>query len=142
MLDDYKEYIDQRLQEYPLTAARIYREIQEQGFEGKYTIVKDYVRETRPKVGVPAVYRYETKPGVQAQVPGNPLRQHEADRPETRTQILGFGLEFEVRGLLHTLRICTPPLPSLPTSDERKDREHGGIREEGFLHGRQVQIFL
>jgi predicted transcriptional regulator len=34
-LDDYKEYIDQRLQEYPLTAARIYREIQEQGFSGR-----------------------------------------------------------------------------------------------------------
>ena len=55
-LDDYKEYIDQRLQDYPLTAARIYREIQEQGFAGKYTIVKDYVREVRPKIGVPAVY--------------------------------------------------------------------------------------
>jgi transposase len=67
-LDDYKEYINQRLQDYPLTAARIYREIQEQGFAGRYTIVKDYVRETRPKVGVPAVYRYETKPGVQAHV--------------------------------------------------------------------------
>ena len=51
-LDDYKEYIDRRLKEYPLTAARIYREIQEQGFEGRYTIVKDYVRETRPNLAL------------------------------------------------------------------------------------------
>jgi transposase len=40
-LDDYKDYIIQRLNSYPLTASRIYHEIQEKGFTGKYTIVKD-----------------------------------------------------------------------------------------------------
>jgi transposase len=48
-LDGYKDYINQRLTNYPLTATRIYHEIQEMGFTGKYTIVKDYVRENRPK---------------------------------------------------------------------------------------------
>ena len=48
-LDDYRGYIIQRLNSYPLTASRIYREIQERGFIGKYTIVKDFVRENRPK---------------------------------------------------------------------------------------------
>ncbi|AKB34787.1 Mobile element protein [Methanosarcina siciliae C2J] len=38
------------------------------GFDGGETIVKDFVREIRPKQGVSAVLRYETKPGVQAQV--------------------------------------------------------------------------
>jgi transposase len=33
-LDDYKDYITQRLNSYPLTASRIYREIQELGFTG------------------------------------------------------------------------------------------------------------
>jgi len=67
-LDDYKEYIQNRITAYPLSAARIHREIQELGFTGKYTIVKDYIREVRPTRSVPAVYRYETEPGVQAQV--------------------------------------------------------------------------
>ncbi len=67
-LDDYKEYIIQRLNSYPLTASRIYREIQKRGFTGKYTIVKDFVRKIRPKTGVFAIYRYETEPGKQAQV--------------------------------------------------------------------------
>jgi len=67
-LDPYKEYVQQRIRDYPLSAARIYREIQEQGFAGKYTLVKDYIREIRPPTSVPAVYRYETNPGVQAQV--------------------------------------------------------------------------
>jgi transposase len=67
-LDDYKDYIAQRLNSYPLTASRIYREIQEMGFTGKYTIVKDFVRKVRPKSGVCAIYRYETRPGKQGQV--------------------------------------------------------------------------
>jgi len=67
-LDPFKEYIQQRIRDYPLSAARIYREIQERGFDGKYTIVKDYIRKIRPPTSVPAVFRFETKPGVQAQV--------------------------------------------------------------------------
>jgi len=67
-LDLYKAYIQQRIRDYPLSAARIYREIQEMGFRGKCTIVKDYIREIRPPTSVPAVFRYETEPGVQAQV--------------------------------------------------------------------------
>jgi transposase len=66
-LDAHKEYIIQRLNSDHLTASRIYREIQEMGFTGKYTIVKDFIRKIRPQVSVPAVYRFETHPGKQAQ---------------------------------------------------------------------------
>ena len=48
-LDDYKDYIIQRLNGYPATASKIYMEIQEMGFVGKYTIVRDFIRENRPK---------------------------------------------------------------------------------------------
>ncbi|AAM04477.1 transposase [Methanosarcina acetivorans C2A] len=67
-LDPFKPYIQEKLKEGPYTAVRLYREIKEMGFDGGKTIVKDFVREVRPKQGVPAVLRYETKPGVQAQV--------------------------------------------------------------------------
>lgn len=67
-LDPYKPYILEKLNSGPYTAARLYREIKDQGFNGGCTIVKDYVRDVRPKQAVPAVLRYETKPGVQAQV--------------------------------------------------------------------------
>jgi len=66
-LDAYKDYIIQRLNCGPLTASRIYREIQDMGFTGKYTILKDFIRKVRPPSGVPAVYRFETEPGKQAQ---------------------------------------------------------------------------
>jgi len=67
-LDEYCEYIQKRISEYPLSASRIYREIQEQGFTGGYTILKDYIRKIRPPETTAAILRYETKPGVQAQV--------------------------------------------------------------------------
>ncbi|AAM05481.1 IS21-like element ISMac9 family transposase [Methanosarcina acetivorans] len=67
-LDPYKPYILKKLEEGSYTTARLYREIKEMGFDGGMTIVKDFVREVRPQQGVPAVFRYETKPGVQAQV--------------------------------------------------------------------------
>jgi transposase len=67
-LDNYKDYIINKLNEAPFTASRLFREIQEMGFTGKITIVSDFVTKIRPERGVPATLRYETKPGVQAQV--------------------------------------------------------------------------
>ena len=52
-LDGYRDYITGRLQKYPLYAKRIYDEILERGFTGKYSIVKDFVRETKQKSGAP-----------------------------------------------------------------------------------------
>ena|GEM_PF-2491095 len=49
-LDGYRDYITGRLQEHPLSAKRIYDEILEMGFEGKYSIVKEFVRETKQKI--------------------------------------------------------------------------------------------
>ena len=67
-LDQYKDHIIKKLNEGPFTASRLFREIQEMGFTGKCTIVRDFIRKVRPEQGVQAVYRYETKPGVQSQV--------------------------------------------------------------------------
>jgi len=113
-LDNYRRYIINRLQEYPLSARRIYREIQEKGFTGKYTIVKDFVREVRPKVGVSAVYRYETKPGVQLQVDWAECGHIEIDGAQRKlycfTTVLGYSrmryAEFTLHIDVHTLIQC------------------------------------
>ena len=113
-LDGYKEYITARLQEYPLSAKRIYREIQERGFTGKYTIVKDFVREVRPKSTVPAVYRYETKPGIQSQVDWAECGRIDIDNESRKlycfTMVLGYSrmryVEFTLHIDVHTLIQC------------------------------------
>lgn len=78
-LDPYKPYLLEKLNEGPYTAARLFREIQEMGYDGGKTIVKDFVRKVRPKLGVPAVLRYEKKPGVQSQVDWGELGTIEVD---------------------------------------------------------------
>ena len=67
-LDPYKEYIKKRIEEYNLSAVRLHEEIQKMGYEGCYSLVKTYARTIRKGRAITAVYRYETAPGVQAQV--------------------------------------------------------------------------
>ena len=67
ILDPYKDHIRSRLENYPLSAVRILEEIREKGYPGGYTIVKDFVRTIKRSQEIPAEYRYETGPGIQAQ---------------------------------------------------------------------------
>jgi transposase len=67
-LDPYKEHLHQRLEQFPLlSSVRLLEEIQSQGYTGKDTILKDYLRAVRPKPVTLAEIRFETKPGVQKQ---------------------------------------------------------------------------
>jgi len=113
-LDPFKDYITRRLDEHPFSALRLYREIQDQGFTGKYGIVKNFIREIRPKMDVPAIYRYETKPGVQAQVDWAECGKIEIDSKIRKlycfTMILGFSrmrfAEFTLQTDVFTLIQC------------------------------------
>jgi transposase len=113
-LDPFKDYIIMRLNEHSFSALRLYREIQDQGFTGKYGIVKNFIRKVRPKNDVPAVYRYETKPGVQAQVDWAECGKIEIDGKIRKlycfTMILGFSrmrfAEFTLQIDVFTLIQC------------------------------------
>ena len=113
-LDKYKDYLIEKLNEGPFTAVRLFREIKEMGFTGQYTIVKDFVRENRPQRSIPAVYRYETKPGVQAQVDWSELGRVEIDGTTKKlycfNMILGYSrmryIEFTLSTDVITLITC------------------------------------
>ena len=113
-LDEYKDYITTKLHEGPYTATRLYREIQERGFTGKYSIVKDFIRKVRPEYGVVAVLRYETKPGVQSQVDWSEFGRIEIDGKTKKlycfNMILGYSrmryIEFTLNIDVTTLIKC------------------------------------
>jgi transposase len=68
-LDVYKPIILTRLDAYPeLSAVRLFEEVKAAGYAGGYTQVKEFVRKVRPRLPKPPVVRFETPPGVQAQV--------------------------------------------------------------------------
>lgn len=114
--DPYKPFITEQLTKYPqLTARRLYREIQKHGYDGKYTILADYLRPLREKRNDLAVYRYETKPGIQAQVDWGDLGMIQMDGEKRHLYVFSMILSFSrMRFAKITLLNGPPDLNSKP----------------------------
>lgn len=67
-LDAYKRQVDLWLEEAPYSAVRMLEKLKEQGFDGKYSIVKEYVRGKKMDLDEKATVRFETMPGQQGQM--------------------------------------------------------------------------
>jgi transposase len=108
-LDPYKEYICGRLKEYPLTAVRLFEEIREQGYDGGYTLVKEFARKIKGVVGVKAVYRFETLPGKQAQVDWSEVARVRVDDVMRRLHCFNMVLGYSrMRYVEFTIQTDTP----------------------------------
>ncbi|MCG8420226.1 MAG: IS21 family transposase [Proteobacteria bacterium] len=67
-LDAYAEVIDELIRRYPDSrATRLHEELQARGFDGGYTIVRERLKELRPKPGRRVYMVVETEPGQQGQ---------------------------------------------------------------------------
>ncbi len=68
-LDEFDSKIQQLLDRYPnITVTRIFEELQKEGYHGGYTILRQRVKTLRRQPKKPLVVRFETGPGVQAQM--------------------------------------------------------------------------
>jgi len=68
-LDPYVDVITELVQKYPdIRATRLHEELSARGFDGKYTIVREYLKKIRPRPKKRAYNVVETPPGKQAQV--------------------------------------------------------------------------
>ncbi len=66
-LDRFKDSITCLLERHPYSAAQIFHRLQQDGYDGGYTIVKDYVRKIRPRRILPFL-KLNFTPGECAQV--------------------------------------------------------------------------
>lgn len=66
-LDDYKTIIEEKL-DLGVSVISIYHFIQDKGYTGKYTILKDYCKGIKKEKTEQATIRIETNPGLSAQV--------------------------------------------------------------------------
>lgn len=67
-LEPFKETIINKVDMYGSTAMAVYKFIQKRSFNGKYGIVAKFVREHKDSSQKKATIRFETSPGLQAQV--------------------------------------------------------------------------
>ena len=67
-LDDYKGIIIDKVDTYGCTAMAAYKFIVGKGYQGKYSIVADFVKQHKEQEVKKATIRFETNPGLQSQV--------------------------------------------------------------------------
>lgn len=129
-LDPYKGLIDQRLAEGVWNAQVIYEEIKQAGYEGKETILRDYIKPKRVLRPGRATVRFETEPG----------RQLQSDWGEIVVEVGGVAQKvyFQVNVLGYSRRFhfwCT----------DRNDAEHtyeGLIRSLEYFGGGTEEVLV
>ena len=68
IIDDYKSIVLEKVDTYGASAMAVYKFIQKKGYSGGYLTVNNFVRKHKNDQTQKATIRYETTPGLQAQV--------------------------------------------------------------------------
>ena len=69
VLDDYEEAIGGFIKRYPnITAVRLLEELRALGYQGGYSTLRQRVKTLRVPAAAPPIQRFETGPGIQAQM--------------------------------------------------------------------------
>ena len=92
-LTPFLPFVEARLAAGVWNARVLLRELRERGYDGGYTLVKDYLQPKREAARQVAVRRFETPPGQQAQV----------DWGELGTVVLADGQKQTLSGFVFTL---------------------------------------
>jgi transposase len=137
-LDAYRPVIKKLVCEDELTAVLVLGELQALGYKGGYSILKEYVGAIRPKSARRPHLRFETAPGVQAQVDLSPYEVLLGGQPTDVvcfSFVLGFSrwqsIYFFRHGDAHA--VCYGHVLAF--------EEAGGVPEE-ILYDRMKQVVL
>ena len=100
-LDAFATKIGQLLARYPeITATRVFEELKREGYAGGYTILRDRVKRMRSQPMKPLVVRFETDPGVQAQMDWAVYDINFSGEGRRRVNLFGYLLSYSRREYL------------------------------------------
>lgn len=138
-LDAFKPYVEERLKDGVWNAVVLLRELRARGFQGGYTILKEWLHPQRESARVVAVRRFETAPGKQAQVDWGHLGTLEMDGQERKlwsfTFTLGYSRTMMAKAALDQ------KLETLLQMHEEAFEQLGGVPEE-ILYDRMKTVWL
>jgi transposase len=100
-LDAFEPAIRDLLARYPdITAQRVLEELRPHGYAGGYTVLSKRVRQLRPRPTVAPVRRFETGPGVQAQMDYSTYDLDFSDEGRRRVHAFSYVLGYSRRQYL------------------------------------------
>ena len=105
-LDAFESQIRQLLERYPkITNVRLYEEIKASGYSGRYSILAERMRQLRDRPMKPLTVRFETGPGVQAQMDWSTYEIEFTQEGRRKVQLFSYILGYSRRQYIHfTLR--------------------------------------
>ena len=101
-VDEYEDSMRELLARYPdITATRVLQELRAAGYTGGYTILRERVNELRPRPSPKLVQRFETDPGVQAQMDYASYTIEFSHEGRRRVNLFSYILGYSRRQYLH-----------------------------------------
>lgn len=147
-LDPFRPLIRKLVLEDELSAERVIEEIRACGYPGQYTILTDYIRTFRPKARTRPHLRFETDPGVQAQVDLSPYTVLIGEQPTSvvcfslvlgysRWQFIRFTLRADAHSVSHSHVLAFEAMGGVPHTilyDRMKQVVVHSYRDEVVFH--------
>jgi transposase len=138
-LDVHKPYLEDRLKAGVWNAQVLLRELRKLGYQGGYTILKDWLQPQRAAGMATAVRRFETPPGKQAQVDWGHLGYLNTDGE--KRQVWGFAITLGYSRRMWAQAALDQKLGTLLRMHEAAFREWGSVPEE-ILYDRMKTVWL
>src|SRR4051794_4056350 len=142
LVGPYEPYLRERLQAFPeLSGRRLLRDIRALGYQGGYTVLKDFLRTVRPKPQVQFERRFETPPGKQAQVDFAFFKTTFTDQPEVERIVWLFSIVLGHSRLMWARFVARQDLPTVLRCHIAAFEAFGGVPEQ-ILYDRMKTAVL
>jgi transposase len=101
-LDAFESQIQQLLERYPkITNVRLYEELRASGYTGGHSILAERVRKLRDRPAKPLTIRFETGPGVQAQMDWSTYEIDFTQEGRRKVQLFSYVLGYSRRQYIY-----------------------------------------